>query len=488
MISSHGTTCKVCAPYEGRVYSRSGTDPDFPPLASAFGKVDPSGPDDLANTWLNIHPNCLVPGGTILAEGVMAHTSREYSGPVITLETSTGNRITVTPNHPILTTTGFVPAAILQKGQKIVEATGKYSFLFGEAPNDINIPTPVEDIGHSIVQSGGGTSVSVESSPVQFHGDGTPNGKVKIVLSKGFVESKLNSLGSKPVGKKGLPSGHLGRFHFFAKSPLLQILQRPFCAANRVMSCLSLVSGIKLIPIQRKQFSNVSLRFSTNRSNFCVSHSLVMERKKPLKFFSAGLNVSGGHVKKLFSLLFLKKPVVNHSPLDGVFGYPEMLRELSISEPLAAQRLQRLFRDNALVVSELVHVDTSEYHGMVYNLETKYGFYTYNNIVTHNCLHVLLPWTPAGRTPEEIQKIKDFSNPKKNPFTKDPRTERQVEAYRKKEAARAAWLRNYRQWENYRMTLGDKVPRTYQTFERHKKANDGKYREWQKLYREANDS
>ena len=105
-----------------------------------------------------------------------------------------------------------------------------------------------------------------------------------------------------------------------------------------------------------------------------------------------------------------------------------------------------------------------------------------------NCWHVLLPWTPAGRTPEEIQKIKDFSNPKKNPFTKDPRTERQVEAYRKKEAARAAWLRNYRQWENYRMTLGDKVPRTYQTFERHKKANDGKYREWQKLYREANDS
>ena len=485
-ISSHGTTCKVCAPFEGRVYSRSGTDPDFPPLAMAFGKMDPAGPDTLANTWLNIHPNCLVPGGTILAEGVMAHTSREYSGPVITLETSTGNRITVTPNHPILTTTGFVPAAILQKGQKIVEATGKYSFLFGEAPNDINIPTPVEDIGHSIVQSGGGTSVSVESSPVQFHGDGTPNGKVKIVLSKGFVESKLNSLGSKPVGKKGLPSGHLGRFHFFAKSPLLQILQRPFCAANRVMSCLSLVSGIKLIPIQRKQFSNVSLRFSTNRSNFCVSHSLVMERKKPLKFFSAGLNVSGGHVKKLFSLLFLKKPVVNHSPLDGVFGYPEMLRELSISEPLAAQRLQRLFRDNALVVSELVHVDTSEYHGMVYNLETKYGFYTYNNIVTHNCLHVLLPWTPAGRTAEEIQKIKDFSNPRKNPFSVDPRSEKQIKAYRTKEAARRSWLANYRQWERYRETLGDKVPKTYQTFERHKRADDDKYQEWQKLYREAN--
>ena len=58
-ISSHNTTCKLCAPLEGRVYSRSGTDPDFPPLAAAFGKVDKAGPDTLANSWLNIHPNCL---------------------------------------------------------------------------------------------------------------------------------------------------------------------------------------------------------------------------------------------------------------------------------------------------------------------------------------------------------------------------------------------------------------------------------------------
>lgn len=103
-----------------------------------------------------------------------------------------------------------------------------------------------------------------------------------------------------------------------------------------------------------------------------------------------------------------------------------------------------------------------------------------------NCLHALVPWTPAGRTPEEIQKIKDFSNPKKNPLTRDPRTEKQINAYRKKEAARRHWLQNYRQWESYRITLGDKVPKTYQAFERHKRADDEKYKEWQRLYREAN--
>lgn len=110
---------------------------------------------------------------------------------------------------------------------------------------------------------------------------------------------------------------------------------------------------------------------------------------------------------------------------------------------------------------------------------------TYLNIHP-NCLHVLLPWTTAGRTPEEIQKIKDFSNPQKNPYSVDPRSQKQIEAYRKKETARRHWLEWYRQWERYRMTLGDKVPKTYQTFERHKLANDDKYREWERLYREAN--
>ena len=103
-----------------------------------------------------------------------------------------------------------------------------------------------------------------------------------------------------------------------------------------------------------------------------------------------------------------------------------------------------------------------------------------------NCLHSLSPWTPAGRSEAEIQKIKDFSNPKTNPFTRDPRTEKQIKAYRRKEQARAEWLNNYRQWERYRMTLGDKVPKTYQMFEKHKRADDDKFKALEKLYREEN--
>ena len=110
---------------------------------------------------------------------------------------------------------------------------------------------------------------------------------------------------------------------------------------------------------------------------------------------------------------------------------------------------------------------------------------TYLNIHP-TCLHVLLPWTAAGRTEKEIQKIKDFSNPEKNPYDIDPRTKKQIDAYRKKEQARAKYLNDYRQWERYRMTLGDKVPKTFETFQKHKLDDDDKYKTWMKEYRQAN--
>lgn len=103
-----------------------------------------------------------------------------------------------------------------------------------------------------------------------------------------------------------------------------------------------------------------------------------------------------------------------------------------------------------------------------------------------NCRHSLQSYTEAGRSAEEVQQIKDFSNPAKNPYSRDPRSQKQIEAYRAKEQARAKWLREYRAWESYRLTLGDKVPKTFATFQKHKSADDDKWKTWQKLYREAN--
>lgn len=102
-----------------------------------------------------------------------------------------------------------------------------------------------------------------------------------------------------------------------------------------------------------------------------------------------------------------------------------------------------------------------------------------------NCQHSLAPWSPIGRSDREIQEIRDFSSFEKNPPSVDPRTKKQIKAYRAKEKARAQWLREYRTWERYRMTVGDPIPKTFATFQKHKAADDDKYKRWEKLYREA---
>lgn len=57
-VVPHQTPCPICAKYEGRVFSRSGTSPHYPPLTDIFGKIDKNGDNTLENTYLTIHPNC----------------------------------------------------------------------------------------------------------------------------------------------------------------------------------------------------------------------------------------------------------------------------------------------------------------------------------------------------------------------------------------------------------------------------------------------
>lgn len=106
---------------------------------------------------------------------------------------------------------------------------------------------------------------------------------------------------------------------------------------------------------------------------------------------------------------------------------------------------------------------------------------TYLNIHP-NCLHSLVRYSTAGRTDEEIQKDKDFSSFEKRPANVDYRTKRQIKEYREKEKTRAEFLETRRQWNMYRERLGDKIP-SLETFEKHKKANDDKYKEWMSAYR-----
>jgi hypothetical protein len=102
-----------------------------------------------------------------------------------------------------------------------------------------------------------------------------------------------------------------------------------------------------------------------------------------------------------------------------------------------------------------------------------------------NCYHVLTPWSEEGRREEDVEKMRRFSSFEENPPTTDPRSKAQIEAYRAKEQGRAKLLGDIRQYERYRLTLGDKVPKTFGTFQKHKLAGSEKFAAWESAYRAA---
>ena len=480
-----GTTCPVCAVYEGRVYSKSGTNPDYPPLASAFGKIDPEGANNLENTYLNIHPNCLVPGGAILAEGVMAESRRRYSGEVITLETASGNKITVTPNHPILTTLGFVPACEIVEGQEVIEAAGEYGRLLGEAPNNINVPTRVDEKFHAFMKSVSGSTHRVKGSSVQFHGDGGTDSEVNIILPDSFRVSEGKGLIREPLGKKNFPTAHGRRIFLFTESPLLKIFKGALSSLNGFVSRLGFISGVKGIAIDGKQFADLRQRTPTGFSNLGISHSLVVKFKKFIELIPMGFFESLGNIIKAFvpgSAFGEHDLEVIASRADGLKRNSELLCNLAPSEPLVNKRLNYIGRNNGLVVSVLTHKSTSFYDGYVYNLQTKHEFYVYNNIVTHNCLHSLVKYTTIGKTEKQIQKDKDFSSFEKNPITHDPRTKKQREAYQKKMRDRQKLVNDTHQWKRYKAVLGNECP-GWDDFIKHKQAGDDVYKSLESKFR-----
>lgn len=110
---------------------------------------------------------------------------------------------------------------------------------------------------------------------------------------------------------------------------------------------------------------------------------------------------------------------------------------------------------------------------------------TYLNIHP-NCLHSIVPWTKAGRSEAEIQRMIRFSSPINNPLDRDPRTDEQIKNYKRKEDGRRKYLNDLHQFERYRETIPGKTPKTFETFMKHKTLNDDKYKEWMKEYRAEN--
>ena len=198
-----GTSCKRCVVLAGRWYRW--------------------------NQGFDRHPQCFPAGVVASGPRVEGATRRWYEGELVVLRTASGEELSVTGNHPILTDQGWVPAHLIKVGDSVLRSTLSEGGRAILSPDEQQRPARVEDVwGSDSMMSLG----EVPSSAEDFHGDGG-HGQVDVVLSDRLLGDGMHSARHQRIVK---PS-------FAGRSESLSQLVHPSAVQQLILGALHSTDG-----------------------------------------------------------------------------------------------------------------------------------------------------------------------------------------------------------------------------------------------------
>ena len=165
------------------------------PFTSELGKI--RFPGDPRAKPANVY-NCFVGDVKVASDSKLIRSYKHiYEGDLITVKTAGGVKFTCTPNHPILTPGGWVPAKLLHDGDDILVTFARETMAPRVNPH-VKHTFPSFDAIHKFLCEIGGKGTC--SSSVNFHGD-IPTSNVEIVSQKRFLRRRWYSGIGKSVDK-----------------------------------------------------------------------------------------------------------------------------------------------------------------------------------------------------------------------------------------------------------------------------------------------
>lgn len=276
--------------------------------------------------------NCVLPGNVVIAEAELGFRS-PYDGPALELIVVGGRKLTVTPNHPILTEHGFVAAHLLHKGDYVVCGPLGQEVSPSVNKNNHNMPTPIEEIWDAlaVIARERGSNITGHATALDFNGDGEfIKGQVDIVRADSLLLGDLDGLAFKHICQEIFNGGSLRQAILSAPSATRQIVYVPGFASYGVMG-----SGSPELPL---------LGSSPPHSG------------------EHGLTAIADRGTSLHETPPERQP--GHSNVGG-------------------QNLDRL--PGPISVEQIIEVRNFNYLGHVYDLQTVSGLYNASGVIVHNC-------------------------------------------------------------------------------------------------------
>lgn len=364
-------------------------------ICEALERGGPNGdgvfPIDQARGVIPVHPRCLPGDAHVLTRGSITGVSkRRHDGDLVIIETTHGHFLPCTPNHPILTDGGWLPAHALDVGSCLVRD------LLSEWPSlghgdHVDAPARVEDVAETFLQSAGVASMPVPVSPVDFHGDGLGS-EVAVVGTNRLLRHGFDATIPEHLLQPEVVLGNMGLASFSGLGPEAQLgvgVSSPrTCSVCGSDLGLALLGG-HLSPLERLGLGLVA---DVNPFGFQPNPDSRPGDAEPLG------NGVLGHPASIES----SYEPAGHERIT-VAGGPkrdssvlQAGRHRASAQPETAADLCR--RESSLVSQdEVVRIHHRLYSGWVYNLETTEGYYFANGLATHNCRCAWLPVVPAVR-------------------------------------------------------------------------------------------
>lgn len=128
-----------------------------------------------SDKWQRIAPpnsyNCF-PGSTLVQGRFSTAVRALYTGQLVKLTTQSGRRLSVTPNHPLLTAEGFSPASGIRNGQHVLcYDNGIEASVVGQV-NPEDAPVTIEQVFNALaVRHSPNTVHWLRPTADDFHGD-----------------------------------------------------------------------------------------------------------------------------------------------------------------------------------------------------------------------------------------------------------------------------------------------------------------------------
>ena len=287
------------------------------------------GTEHAADESLDGHPRCFISDTVVSGPRNTGSTSRWFEGDVVDIDLADGNRLTCTPNHPILTTEGWVAAGLLNEGGHVVSRSGGEWVSAVVHPDDYQVPSRIEDVARATGGKGRVCARSVPTATEDFHGDGGGS-NVSVVRTDRLLRDSFNASLTQPHSHEHFGGANVGRLFLAGLGNLLPMFDGLLAAPNGGLGGLGIASVLFGGTLCRRH--TVGLGLSTEDN--------------------AGLHQGSA---------------------DNVPGYPLPSRE----------SVHRFAGDVA--PNEIVSVRKRDFTGMVHNLETPTGWYIANGVIVHNC-------------------------------------------------------------------------------------------------------